>query len=380
MRASVLVDVGKMEVREVPRPVAGPSDLLLEVSAVGVCGTDFHIFSGESNYNLDERGDPLPLREAPQILGHEVAATVVEVGREARGIRAGDRVVIDQGLSCAPQGRAPLCEYCASGASHQCEHYREFGITGLPGGFAQFMAVPAVSAVKTRADLDPAEAAMAEPLACVLHSSATVARATARYAIGASDPARRVRAVLLCGAGPAGLLFVQVLRRVYGFDGPLLVSEVNAKKRALAEHYGAESIDPRAADLVEVVRERTGGRMVEFLIEATGSGAVFAAIPALVRKQATVLKYGIGYGGQSLEVINRLHWKEPTLLMPVGASGPFDSRSGPQVYRDALGLIEERTIDVRSLLSHRYQGLERVPAAFGGEHTHPEYVKGVAIL
>ncbi len=167
---------------------------------------------------------------------------------------------------------------------------------------------------------------------------------------------------------------------MYGFDGPLLVSEVNAKKRALAEHYGAESIDPRAADLVEVVRERTGGRMVEFLIEATGSGAVFAAIPALVRKQATVLIYGIGYGGQSLEVINRLHWKEPTLLMPVGASGPFDSRSGPQVYRDALGLIEERTIDVRSLLSHRYQGLERVPAAFGGEHTHPEYVKGVAIL
>jgi L-iditol 2-dehydrogenase len=189
-----------------------------------------------------------------------------------------------------------------------------------------------------------------------------------------------VRTVLLCGAGPAGLLFVQVLRRVQGFDGTILVSEVNAKKRALAESFGAEAIDPSRVDLVECVREKTAGRMVEYLIEATGSGAVFAEIPSLIRKQATVLKYGIGYGGQSLEVINRLHWKEPTFLMPVGASGHFDHESGPRVYKEALRWIEQGTLDVASIVSHRYDRLESLPAAFAGDHTRADYVKGIALL
>ncbi len=380
MRASVLVDVGKMEIRAVPTPTPSAHEVLLAVSAVGLCGTDFHIFSGESNYNLDARGDPIAVRDAPQILGHEVAATVAEVGDEARGLAPGDRVVIDQGLSCVPQGRHPPCEYCESGASHQCEHYREFGITGLPGGFAQFMCVPAACCVKTRADLDPVEASMSEPLACVLHSSDQVARANARYAIGAAEAARRVRTVLVCGAGPAGLLFVQVLRRVLRFDGPILVSEINASKRALAEQYGAETIDPSREDLVQWAIERTGGRLVEYLVEATGSGAVFAQIPSLVRKQATVLKYGIGYGGQGLEVINRLHWKEPTFLMPVGASGHFRRPGEPQVYRDALRLIEKETIDVAAIVSHHYDGVDRVPAAFAGDHRLPGYVKGVVVI
>jgi len=216
----------------------------VRVAAVGLCGTDLHIFGGEANYNMDERGQPISLRQLPQILGHEIAGEVVELGAGVRDVRVGDLVALDQGVNCVSRGRAPLCEYCASGDSHQCELYAEHGITGRPGGLAEFIVVPAVNAIGLASDLEPAQTALTEPLACIVHATDAVARATgARYTLGTAVPDRRVRAVLILGAGPAGLLFTQYLRRVLGFDGVLLVSEPNARKRELAVGFGAEVID-----------------------------------------------------------------------------------------------------------------------------------------
>jgi threonine dehydrogenase-like Zn-dependent dehydrogenase len=98
----------------------------------------------------------------------------------------------------------------------------------------------------------------------------------------------------------------------------------------------------------------------------------------MIRKQATVLAYGIGYGGTSLDRLNLLHWKEPTFLMPVGASGHFPRSGGPQVYRDALGLLEAGTIDVAPIVSHRHDGLRALAAAFDG--VPRDHVKGVLVL
>jgi L-iditol 2-dehydrogenase len=128
------------------------------------------------------------------------------------------------------------------------------------------------------------------------------------------------------------------------------------------------------------VLEATGGRRVEYAIEATGVGAVIAALPRLVRRQATVLKYGIGHAGQSMDVMNQMQWKEVTFLVPVGASGGFDADGRPSIYRRALELIQSNTVDVASLVSHRYAGLDAVPDAFSGDHESAEYVKGVAVL
>lgn len=376
MRASVLVDVARMEVRDVPAPVPGAHDVLVRVSAVGVCGTDFHIHGGESNFNLDEHGAPIPLTREPQILGHEITGTVLEVGREVRGLRPGSKVVLDQGLSCKSARRETSCEYCATGDSHQCEFYREHGITGLPGGFAELISIPAVNAVRITSGLDPALAAMTEPLACVMHSTDFVARARSRYGFG--DGREPVRTALVLGAGPAGLLFVQTLRNVLGFDGTILVCERNEKKRELARSFGADVLAP--GDMVEGVLERTRGRRVELLVEATGSGPVFADIPALIRKQATVVLYGIGHGGASLELLNQLQWKEPTLIASIGASGGFDDDGKPTIYRRALRAVEEGVVDVGSMISHVYTGIDSVPSAFSGDHEHPDYVKGVALL
>ena len=210
------------------------------MAAVGLCGTDAHIFAGHANYNTNEYGQQIPLAVQPQILGHEITGVVEQVGSAVGDLREGDRVVVDQGLNCVSRRREILCEYCRTENSHQCEFYREHGITGLPGGLAEFIAVPAVNAVKITTPLETSLAALVEPLGCIIHSSDTVAkRAASRVA------ERRVRSVLICGAGPAGLLFTQYLRNVLGYEGFLLVSDPNARKRQLAKSLGAdEAIDP----------------------------------------------------------------------------------------------------------------------------------------
>jgi L-iditol 2-dehydrogenase len=383
MKACVLCDVGRIEVREVPQPRVGARDVLLRIAAVGICGTDAHIFSGHANYNTDSAGKNIPLSVKPQILGHEISGEVAEVGAEVRDLAVGDRVVMDQGLNCVSTHREPRCEYCSSGDSHQCAFYTEHGITGLPGGLAEFIAVPASNAVRLTADLDMREAALSEPLGCVIHSSDAVARAHARFAIGhaAASPERRVRHVLICGAGPSGLLFLQYLRRVLGYDGLLMVSEPNEMKRGLAKKFGADVVlDPTDGEMGAAVREHTKGGGVEYLIEASGQGRAFAAISSLIRKQATVLLYGHGHAGVELSLLNNVMFKEPSLVTPVGASGGFEKDGRPSTYTRALRLIEQGKISVRPFITHRYSSLGDVQGALAGGMNAADYVKGVVAL
>jgi L-iditol 2-dehydrogenase len=379
MKAAVLYDVGRVEIREVRRPDPGPREVLVRVAAVGLCGTDRHIFAGHGNYNRDERGRPIPLAQEPQILGHEIAGVVEQAGATVRDLGPGDRVVVDQGRSCVSEGRSPRCEYCASGDSHQCEHYQEHGITGLPGGLAEYLAIPAVNAVRIDSALDAAVAVVTEPLGCVVHASDVLLRTPARYELQGGKGGQG-RHVLICGAGPAGLLWVQYLRNVLGFEGVLLVTEPSAAKRTLAERFGADTIDPTNEDLVDAVRTRTCGRRVELVVEATGSGPMLATIAPLVRKQATVLLYGHGHAGVDLSVLSQLQFLEPTLLSPVGASGGHEPDGRPSTYVRALRLIERGAVDAASLITHRYPSLDAVPGAFAGDHAAPDYIKGVVTL
>lgn len=375
MKASVLCDVHRLEVRDIPRPVISSYEVLVRVAAVGLCGTDVHIFAGHANYNTNEYGQPIPLALQPQILGHEITGVVEQVGSAVNDLREGDRVVIDQGLNCVSRRREVFCEYCRTENSHQCEFYREHGITGLPGGLAEFIAVPAVNAIKINAPLEVSTAALVEPLGCIIHSSDMVAKARARH------EERRVRSVLICGAGPAGLLFTQYLRNVLRYEGLLFVSDPNERKRQLAKSLGAdEAIDPAGADLVEVVHEHTGGKGVEYLIEASGSGEVFRSMPGLICKQATVLLYGHGHAGTDLSVLSSILFKEPVLVSSVGASGGFESDGRPVVYTRALNLIEQKRIDIAPLITHRYTSFADVERALSNDIHTDDYVKGVVVI
>ena len=373
MKASVLCDVHSLEVRDIPRPAISSYEVLIRVSAVGLCGTDVHIFAGHANYNTNEYGQPIPLASQPQILGHEITGVVEQVGSAVNDLRGGDRVVIDQGLNCVSRRREVLCDYCRTANSHQCEFYREHGITGLPGGLAEFIAVPAVNAIKISAPLEASTAALVEPLGCIIHSSDMVAQARSTE--------RRVRSVLICGAGPAGLLFTQYLRNVLLYEGLLFVSDPNERKRQLVKQFGAdEAIDPVGADLVEVVHEHTGGKGVEYLIEASGSGEVFRSMPGLIRKQAVVLLYGHGHAGTDLSVLSSILFKEPVLVSSVGASGGFESDGRPAVYMRALNLIEQKRIDIAPLITHRYTSFADVEKALSSDIHTDDYVKGVVDL
>lgn len=379
MRATLLVAPQRMELGTVPDPEPAPHQLLVQVQAVGLCGTDFHIFSGEANYNTDADGNPIPLEREPQILGHEVTGVVIEAGSEVRDMEAGDRVAIDQGLNCKSFGYDPLCEYCATGDTHQCEHYREHGITGLPGGLADALTIAAINTVRIESDLEPAIAAMTEPVGCVLHACEMLARAQARYQL-CGDDHRRARSILVCGAGPAGALFVQVLRRVSGFEGQLIVSDPDPAKRARAESFGAESIDPSSGDVRAILREQTAGRLADIVIDATGSGPLFRDLPGLMRKQATLMLYGHGHGGVGMELLNAVQFREPTLLSPVGASGVLDPDGRSSVYRRALRLLDSGQIEVEAIVSHRFEALEAVPGALAGAAGLAGYSKGISVF
>jgi L-iditol 2-dehydrogenase len=370
-----------MEVHSgVPVQPPGARDVLVRVAAVGLCGTDFHIYLGHGNYNTDARGRAVPLEIEPQILGHEIVGRVEECGNAVRDLRPGDCVVLDQGICCVSAARQPLCEYCATGDSHQCVSYREHGITGLPGGLAEFITVPATNAVRVATSLPIECAALTEPLGCIVHASTAVSRVNARFSVQAVEPERRVRGVLISGAGPAGLLFTQFLRRVLGYEGLLIVAEPVAAKRALAERFGATAIDPRVPDLIEAVHELTGGQRLEYVIDASGAGALYRQLPGLLRKQGTLLMYGHGHAGEGLSVLNNVQFLEPTLVSPVGASGAYVDGK-PATYQRALSLIESGAIEVAPLVTHLYDSLEAVPGAFEDEsRQQPDYVKGVVRL
>jgi threonine dehydrogenase-like Zn-dependent dehydrogenase len=381
MKASVLCDVHRLEVRDIPRPVISPYEVLIRVTAVGLCGTDVHIFAGHANYNTNEYGQAIPLALQPQILGHEITGVVEQFGSAVADLREGDRVVVDQGLNCVSRRREVLCEYCRTDNSHQCEFYREHGITGLPGGLAEFIAVPAVNAIKITAPLEASTAALVEPLGCIIHSSDMVANVRARHAVNAGSADHRVRRVLICGAGPAGLLFTQYLRNVLSYEGLLFVSDPNQRKRDLAKRLGADdAIDPSSSDLVELVHEHTGGKGIEYLIEASGSGDVFRSMPGLICKQATVLLYGHGHVGTDLSVLSSILFKEPVLVSSVGASGGFESDGRPAVYTRALSLIEQQRIEIAPLITHRYTSFDEVEIALSSDIHGEDYVKGVVVL
>lgn len=377
MKAAVLEDVEKLVVRSVPDPVVPPREVAIRVMAVGVCGTDLHLFRGHGNYNMDAKGRLVPLTEQPQILGHEYSGEVVEVGREVKDLKPGDRVLCDQGRNCHSQGRSPVCAYCASGDSHQCEFYGEHGITGLPGALAEYISMPAVNCLRLPESLPTEQGALVEPLGCVLHASDRVDRAITRFTFGGENP---IRNVLICGGGPAGLLFLQYLRNVKQFDGLILVSDMRENNLELVRQLGGTPINVSQQDIREAVRELTHGERAHYLIESCGNSIIFEQIPSLLRKQGTVLLYGHGHKGRDIGLLANVLFLEPTLVVPIGASGGFDPDGRPATYRRALELVSSHQVRVEPFVTHRYGALEEIHKAFEQDFQKPDYIKGVLSL
>jgi L-iditol 2-dehydrogenase len=256
MHALVYEGPERLRLEERPDPVPESGGALVRVLACGVCGTDLRIAKGA------HRAYPDGTRRVP---GHEIAGEVVALGPGADGVAIGDRVFVAPNLGCGH------CPACRAGRVNLCANAAAFGIT-FDGAFAQMMLVPATALqqgnlLPVPADADPAAVAVVEPLACVLRG---------QRAVGLREGDR----VLICGAGPIGLLHVMLARAAGARQ--VLVSEPHEVRRAEAIEFGADlGIDPIAEDLRARVLDATEGLGADVVITAVPVPAVQEQAPSL---------------------------------------------------------------------------------------------------
>jgi L-iditol 2-dehydrogenase len=321
MRALAYRGAGQLvpEDRPVPRP--GPGEVVLRVDACGICGTDLRIAAGA-------HGAYAGAGAAGRIPGHEVAGTVAEAGRGAAAT-VGERVFVAPNYGC---GR---CRQCQRGQAGRCASARAIGITE-DGGLAGYLLLPAALVAQgnlLRAGVaDPAAVALAEPLACALRGSRACGT-------GPGD------VVLICGAGPVGLLHV-ALARLAG-AAAVLVADPHPGRRARALAWGAASAhDTGAAEL----------RAALAAVGADGADVVIVAAPApLAQQQALelaaaggriLLFAGLPRDASRVELdTNLVHYKE---LVVTGTTG-----SSTAECRDALELITTGQVDTGALIDAR---------------------------
>lgn len=333
MRAALFLGPNEMELREVPRPAAGPGEVLVKVAACAVCGTDLRILGGGKTRGV------VP----PRVLGHEIAGEVVALGEGAgqhTPVKVGQRVTAVPGIPCL------ACRFCNTGHENLCRRRSALGYR-YDGGFAEYMAVPAagVSAggLHLVADsLSDAEAALAEPLACVVNGQR-------------KSDVRLGDVVLVIGAGPIGLMHSQ-LSRLTGAR-KVLVSEPAADRRALAARLGAtRAIDPTQEDLANIVKEETDGDGADVVVAAIGVTGIVNQLLAVARPGGRVNLFA-GYSGTGEATIeaNLIHYGE---LIVTGTSG-----CTREDFRQALGLLTSGQMDVRPLVTHHFP-LEQIDDAF----------------
>ncbi len=264
MRAAVLTAPGRFELREVPVPAPGPSDVLIRVERCGLCGTDIHIFKG--HYSADK----LPL-----IPGHEFSGHVAAVGSEVKNLQIGQPATADINLGCGQ------CFYCRKNEILHCRAMVQLGIH-VDGGLAEYVRVPARHVVPVP-DGTPVElAALAEPVSCIVRA---VKRS--RLRLGES--------VLILGAGPIGNLHLQLARQCGA--APIIVSEPNPGRAAWARASGADLVVEDPATLREQVLALTDGRGADLVIESVGVPALYEQAFELVRPGGRVLAFGLAEPG-----------------------------------------------------------------------------------
>lgn len=321
MRAAIFYEPGDLRVEDIDEPTAGPGELKLRMHATATCGTDAKIFN-----HGHPRLDP------PQVIGHELAGEVVEVGDGATGFAIGDRVQV---IAAVPCGQ---CWACEAGIAQVCPNQTSMGYQ-YPGGFAEFMIVPELvvrvgGVNKIPAGLSYAEASVTEPLACALN-----AQELAR--VGDGDT------VVVMGAGPIGCLHVRLARSRGA--AKVFLTDINLDRLKMS----ADRVDPDAAlettgqDLIDQVKELTDGRGPTVVITAAPSGKAQEDAIAMAAPQGRISFFG-GLPKDDPYIrcdSNAVHYRELSLI---GANG-----SSPDHNRRALDLIASGAVPVADLITHR---------------------------
>ncbi|MCY7419852.1 MAG: zinc-binding alcohol dehydrogenase family protein [Chloroflexi bacterium] len=335
MRRLVTVEPGRVAVEDGPEPVVGPDDALIGVEAVGICGSDIHLFTGEHPYS-----------HFPNVQGHEFAGRVLSLPSSYSGhARVGDRVAVEPLLMCGE------CLPCRRGRGNCCLRMRTYGAQ-IEGGLAERIAVKA-SLLYPTGELSAELAALVEPMSIGL-------QAIARSAMTASDT------TLVFGAGPIGQA---ILLAAADLGARVMVVDRLAARLELARRLGAEAVvDASTGDVREAVLTWTDGDGPTVVFEATGVPAVVESAIDLVASSGTVVVVGLSRQKVSMPMVD-LTRKELTIV---------GSRNNMGQFGRAVDLVQRQPERVGLLVSHRFP-LERAPEAFELAHSSPQVTEKVII-
>ena len=311
---------------QVARPSAGPREVVIAIDAAGICGSDGKCFSGGKMF----WGGDDPWVKAPVIPGHEFFGTVVELGEgaaEHHGVSLGDKVVAEQIHPC------DRCRYCTRGEYWMCQVHDIYGFQRevADGAWAERMLLSERARIHPMpADIPRQAGVLVEPLACAIHA---VERADIRLG----------EQVVIAGAGPIGLLILQVLRLKN--PGRIIVTDRQADRLELAARLGADvTIDVSTEDPVARILQLTDGYGCDVFLEATGHpSAVTQGVDAL-RKLGRMVVYGVFGEPASVDWSIIGDRKELDVL---------GAHLGPYAYPTAIDLLARGVIDADAMVTHR---------------------------
>lgn len=308
----------RIEDREIPKP--GSMEVLIQVKACGVCGSDVHIYEGGKGSN------DFP---TPAITGHEYAGVIVEVGEDVIDFQVGDRVCVDPNMPCGK------CYYCRQGDVHFCEDMIGFG-TQRPGGYEEYSVVHVSSVYKIADTTTYEQAAMAEPLACCIHGMDMAG------IIPGCD-------VVIIGGGMIGLLMLQ-LAKLSGARKVAMITR-SADKQKMALNLGADvAIHPFTEDVLECLHKQ-GMHHIRTVIECVGKPQTIEQAVQLVGPKGTVVLFGVADPDAKIQLNPYdMFTKEVTIRT---------SFINPLTFRRAVQLIDDGRIDVSSMVAD-VLGLDRL--------------------
>ena len=317
MKYVVLESAGEASVKESPLPALNRGDILVEMKACGLCGTDIEKMQGRY------------LASQP-VLGHEASGIVNDVGEDVRAFKVGDRVFAHHHVPCYE------CYFCRHGSETMCPRYRATNLD--PGGFAEYFRVPAWNVerggvLKISNGVTFEEASLIEPTACCI-------RGLNRCSVSGNET------VLIVGAGPIGLTHLRLLS-MRGCK--VLVSDINLTRLESAERLGASIVYNAAKNDVPMkVKEKTAGIGADLAIVASGShGAIVQALNA-VRRGGKVCLFGVPPKGTRLDYDISDIFNSEVSIVTSNAATEVETRA-------ALKLMEKRELDLTSIITHRFK-------------------------
>lgn len=332
-------DLRSMSIEEMPKPAPAPDEVLVEIQAAGICGTDLEVLHGLQETYRSGRA------HLPIVPGHEWSGVVREVGAEVTRFQPGDFVTGETGLGCL------RCEVCLTGHHQICPDLVETGIANRDGGMRQFHVHPEV-ATHLAEGLTPEQAATVEPLTVAVHACRK-----GRVGLGAR--------VAVLGCGPIGLLAIQAARAAGARS--VLATSRSRPKLDKAVGFGADlALDVAHEDLYAAADEMTGGTGFDVVLECSGSlDAVNQAID-IAGRCARIVLVGVYRGEPFGHELDRFLSKELEM---------YGSCGGPHAWPEAIDLIRDGRVRVEPIISHRFPLTDFAEAFALAEKGGPDVLK-----